>query len=702
MLREFYKDMKSYNLNNKWMKFEFYFRQPFGLLWFIIKIVSTVITNHSREGSIAAMLMAMDLTIWIMLLFFIVMRKKYSYFCLIILLVLEAVSVPMKAGLSFWSVAAAGVFYILLIVYYRGRKDFFFKERPEAEKSKKKIIFGSVLGVILICLICAVTASFQMKKYVEKPAKVITYVAADKENPWTREQAEKIAESWVNAVEEKDMEELREIVEEMFVEQKGTEGFLCLKKTVYQAGIDQDKCNNVLAHIDAETQGLAYYSLVRISHYFDAAQGRNHEAEVEVQEKESGICVTFKYGKSETELAFTDMNEIVGEEGKQKLGQMNFSKEEIISLMSGIYSDEDISFIKELAGVADGKYEQVFKNDPDELSAYAQDALYSYVYTLMKHGFEYDSRLWVTKQDFGQLENFVNEILLIRAGNKKEDFSIRYLKILEDEGKYHMNDAAERLRCNYAYKETVIGILPDFAQNVQLYTLFDLLGYRLYEKNGLIFKNIMQIENLVLGYQDYERDLNLLNNFFSYKENISGRKEEQKCVRLAKETGDDILHMEESLQGRMAVDKEIWLLLYGDVILSEADGGERDLIMWGAHDANAILKLAWLKNGGILSFDGVDREWFKEEIEDIRNSANNIYSDDKEKQEYLYREYLLLTGEACMDIDGNPCPIRDVEEIDPAYVLHTMQNIQWKYSDRINDLDYIDYNIINEYYFSDN
>lgn len=702
MLKEFYEDMKLYYKKNKWMKFEFYFRQPFGLLWFIIKIVSTVITNHSREGSIAAMLMAIDLTIWIMLLFFIVMRKKYSYFSLIILLVLEAVSVPMKAGLSFWSVAAAGVFYLLLIVYYRGRKDFFFKERPEAEKSKKKIIFGSVLGVILICLICAVTASFQMKKYVEKPAKVITYVAADTENPWTREQAEKIAESWVNAVEEKDMEELREIVEEMFVEQKGTEGFLCLKKTVYQAGIDQDKCSNVLAHIDAETQGLAYYSLVRISHYFDAAQGRNHEAEVEVQEKESGICVTFKYGKSETELAFTDMNEIVGEEGKQKLGQMNFSKEEIISLMSGIYTDEDISFIKELAGVADGKYEQVFKNDPDELSAYAQDALYNYVYTLMENGIEHDSRLWVTKQDFGQLENFVNEILLMRAGNKKEDFSIRYLKILEDEGKYHMNDAAERLRCNYAYKETVIGILPDFAQNVQLYTLFDLLGYRLYEKNGLIFKNIMQIENLGLGYlyQDWRRDANLLDDCFSYKENISGRKGEPKCVGLEKETEYGVYYLEQSLQDRMTAEEEMWILLYGDVILSDADGDERAVMMWGAHDANAILKLEWLKNGGIMSLAGGDRERFKEEIEDIRNSAYNSYSEHQEEQEC--REYLLLTGEACTDIDGNPCPIREVEDIFPAYVLRTMLGIQNKYAYMTNDFDYIAYNIIDEYYFADN
>ena len=38
MFKEFYADMKEYEIKNKWMKFQFYFRQPFGLLISLVSL----------------------------------------------------------------------------------------------------------------------------------------------------------------------------------------------------------------------------------------------------------------------------------------------------------------------------------------------------------------------------------------------------------------------------------------------------------------------------------------------------------------------------------------------------------------------------------------------------------------------------------------------------------------------------------------
>lgn len=692
MLKEFYADMRSYYKKNKWMKFEFYFRQPFGLLILILNIITTIIMNHNRAGYIAALAMTIELLIGIILLSLILARKKYSYPCLIVLLVIEGISTPIWR-FSVVSVASAGIMLVLLIVYYRGRKDFFYKERVEIDKRKRNRIIISLLGGLLIALTLVLIMCIETQRYMEQPAKAISYIAFDSSNTWTMKQAEEKAKKWIAAVNEKDILEIQKIIEEMLVEQEEeTEGLFHLKKTVFQAGVNQEKCNAVLSCINAEEQGMAYYSLARIGHYYDERTSGNHELKVMAEENENGIFVNFIHGKSKMELAFIDMNEIVGEEGKGNLQKLGFSEEEIVSLMSGIYTDEDVPFIKILSMVSDEEYSQVFRNDPDELSAYAQDALYGYVYVLMSNGFKYDSGLHIIEQDFGQLECFINKILLMRAGNKKEDHSGRYFKILEDVGEYRMNCIADQLRQNYDQKEVIISLLPEFAQNVQLYTLFNSLNYRLNER----LENTVQIKELGLGYLDFGKRYgsDLLDVCFSYEDDFSGRK--NGYVNIKKVVGNDILHLKISLYSDIPSEEIIQLVLYGDVIRCDTIENEEVMLM-GVHDANAILKLAWLENEGLLSLAGVNKELLEEGIEDIRNRANeeNIF---KERQEYLYAQYLLLTGEVCTDANGNPCEIQTIDDIVSVYVMEAIDDLESDYSQWMNGFDYIKYDIIHSYY----
>ena len=55
MFKEFFEDIKLFEkestwLRFKWMKFEFYFRQPFGMVCLLALIIYRLIQNDSREG----------------------------------------------------------------------------------------------------------------------------------------------------------------------------------------------------------------------------------------------------------------------------------------------------------------------------------------------------------------------------------------------------------------------------------------------------------------------------------------------------------------------------------------------------------------------------------------------------------------------------------------------------------------------------
>ncbi len=703
MLKEFFRDLKIFEKESKWMgfkwmKFDFYFLQPVLLFWSIKRYVAYLPYTSGRIGKIYFMTDTIILIIGLLLLYLTFLRKKCSYFCWIalhVVKVLYRIACMNLWEISLWSIIFDVIYVMIIAIYYEKRRNFFYKEREEGDKGKKR---GLVIGGFMSALIIIFTATLFLyvlhKGYMEKPAKTMEYIASNTQNIWTDEQAEREASKWVAAVEEKNTEEIQKMIEEIYTvrENPNARGFLFLKQTEFQAGIDQEKSDRILSYIDAGKHGMAYYSLARISHYYDARTSKNHETEVLADEKEDGIFVTLRHGRSNTEIAFVDMNEVIGEAGKENFYALKFPEEKIVSLLSDIYTDEDISFVKKLSEAAgEGEYVQLFQNNPDKLSAYGQDALYIYAYALMDSCMEYDTHLKLTGENCKPLENFVNDILFIRSNSNKKYYCERYLKILEDKGKVHMDGVADQLRQYYDQKEMVISLLPDFAINSELNILFHVFKFYLNYEEGISYTKTIQVEGLEFD--------DLLYGAFQCRLNVDGGNDIP--IELSKLTSDSAarysliesyryLKKYMSKARRFEPDREdidcFWYGLYGDVIVDEYHG----VVMAGEHDANAILKLAKLEKEGMAKILGVSDERRQEVADSFMEDINKYQNIDTQKK--LYIAYLIWTGEPNPDVNDEPYSIQSFDEI-------TYPEIDIQIGD--NWIDYYNYNILVNDYFDD-
>lgn len=718
MFKEFFEDIKLFEkestwLGFKWMKFEFYFRQPFGMASLLVLIIIRLIQNDSREGYIPIAAMGIDLLVWMLLIFFCMLRKKYSFYCLMAVFVLQAVSIPITRGFGFWNICIALVQLFFLYIYFFKREEFFYKERflfiyksvqeklcdkEEQEKiNREKAIIGGAIGISLTLVIIALLLCIKEQNYLHKPAKVVESVSFGLDDTWDAEQAEVIAKKWTNAVEMEDIEEIQEIIEEMLIEQEEkVKCFFFFEKSEFQAGIDQKKCSDVLACIDAEKQGMAYYSLARIGHYYDVRQG-NHKLEVETKPDKNGISILIQHGRVKTELAFVDMNEVVGEEGKENLGQKNFSYEDITSVLGNIYTDEDISFVGELAKAADKEaYAQVFKKDPDRLSAVGQEALYQYAYILMNNGVKYDRHLYVTKQDLGQLEDFSNGLLQTLSNKKREDYCERYLKILADKSKYRMNAFENKVCEIYKQKEEVISILPEFCLNSQLNILFSCFEFCINQSHIYKGNKCMQTEELQFGGY-YGR---LLDDSMDYIESIwkKGEEETSWTVRIEKHTAYSYINNTETA-------------LFGDTVTYG-----RKVAFRGKHDANVILKEAWLQGEG-LSFmatpemkAAMEMEFYPEQKEDsVIYKYRWLETLSLSQDDFAPILYLVWSGKPYEN--GSKNRINDISSLSIDDIVSCMDVLDRvvtsnEFLDKykigyysISLSAYADYNIIDDYYF---
>lgn len=698
MFKEFYTDMKEYEIKNKWMKYEFYFRQPFGVLGLLALLVVLLFRADGRLGKEYTLAVAAIICINVLLLYLTFLREKYSYYCWIALLVLDML-LNIYKDFSIWKSIIPVVFLILLVTYYRNRRDFFYKERidEDYEERERKIIIGWLLGVMAVVFMMATLLYGVHKNYMEKQAKAKEYITSVTGSTWTEDGAETLALGWVTAVEEKNIEEIQKIIEEIYVEREMSRSFFFLKWTEFQAGIDWEKCDKILSYIDANDYGMAYYSLARISHYYDACTNRKHEMMVSVQEKEGGICAVLQHGKSKTEIDFIDMNEVVGEVGKDHFRDLEFSEEEIIFLLSDIYTDEDISFVGELAEAAgEEEYTQLFQNDPDKLSAYGQDALYSYAYGLMDCGMEYelDYCLTVIDQDFEELQNFVNGILRTRSGKKEKYYCERYLKILEDHGKVHMDAAADKLRRYYDQKEMVRNVLPEFAINSQLNIWACSLIYRFNRGRGVEYGTNVQIEELQVNY--------LLSDAFNYNEVLEKRGEETYSkVRIRKETERDIAvsyYLNKKIfSGLNAKGMEAeWLMMYGDVIWLDYE----EIITGGMHDANAILKYRWLEKEGLARMAEVSKEDYIDISVGLMDTVRN-YEDGTDGSNYANVAFLLWAGEPCRKENGDLYQIQSLDDLSYHDIRVWIDDLEDICGSAMQHFDYLEYDIIHDYYFDD-
>lgn len=701
MFKEFYRDLKAYEKENiwlgfKWMKFDFYFRQPVLLFWSIVEYVGCLPYTSGRIGKILFMTDTIILIIGLLLLYLTFLRKKCSYFCWIafhVVKVLYRFAYMNLWDISLWSIIIDVIYVMIIAIYYKKRRSFFYKEREEGDERKRGLVIGGFMSALIIIFTAALFLYVLHKGYMEKPAKTKEYIASDTENIWTDEQAEREASRWVAAVEEKNTEEIQKMIEEIYVvrENPNARGFLFLKQTEFQAGIDQEKSDRILSYIDAGKHGLAYYSLVRISHYYDVRTSKNHETEVSADEKEDGIFVTLRHGRSNTEIAFVDMNEVIGEAGKKNFYDLKFPEEKIVSLLSDIYTDEDISFVKELSEAAgEGEYVQLFQNNPDKLSAYGQDALYIYTYALMDSCIEYDTHLKLTGENCEPLENFVNDILFIRSNSNKKYYCERYLKILEDKGEVHMAGVADQLRQYYDQKEMVISLLPDFAINSELNILFHTFKFYLSYEKGISYTKTIQVEGLEFD--------DLLYGAFQCRLNVDGGNDipielrkwtsiyaidygQSESYRYLKKYMSEARRFEPD---REEIDYH-WYCLYGDIIVNG-----RGVVMAGEHNANAILKLAKLEKEGMAKVLGVSDERRQEVADSIMDDINKYQNIDTQKK--LYIAYLIWTGEPNPDVSDEPYSIQSFDEI-------TYPEIDIQIGDKW--IDYYNYNILVNDYFND-
>lgn len=129
IISEFYEDLNSYPRNRKWMIFDFYVRQPFGLATSIIQSVLYLTMSLIYRTDILLTTGALVVVLIEVGLFFgTLVRKKYSFSCLIVLWVMQTVSLSEPEYNLVIEFIVAAVFLTLVIIYYYKRKKFFYKE----------------------------------------------------------------------------------------------------------------------------------------------------------------------------------------------------------------------------------------------------------------------------------------------------------------------------------------------------------------------------------------------------------------------------------------------------------------------------------------------------------------------------------------------------------------------------------------------
>ena len=314
----------------------------------------------------------------------------------------------------------------------------------------------------------------------------------------------------------------------------------------YEVSLDNDITGRVLKELDPVTDGLAYYSLQRRRNYTESIEKTAYglspkepeiDFDISFKEADGKLISVFKTGRKTVELSSVNMNKVVGPEGKSCLRDLGFSEPEMTALMSCIYTDDDITFIGDLAKAnTETDYREVFQNNPDNLSLYTKLGLYNYSLALLDKSMTYNDELEITIQDFGRLEEFINGMLY-----KKSDFAIaqdydagrtdkpyypdrrdQYLDAMITTGQIHAGILGTQLESHYNDVEYVWANLPHFAESTQLLSLYATLATRMDECNGYGSDCYAHISNLGI-YDDpscKEPNADMNQFMFSYHESV--------------------------------------------------------------------------------------------------------------------------------------------------------------------------------------
>ncbi len=339
----------------------------------------------------------------------------------------------------------------------------------------------------------------------------------------------------------------------------------------YEVWMDSWKVKCMLKELKPEEEGLAYYSLQRRSKYATSTRKvlpsccsePEYAVALSFKTVDGKLVAVFDTENGKVELASVDMNKVVGAEGIANLHRegIHFSPEQIQTLMSCIYTDEDIIFIGNLSKAYTEKdYRKVFQSDPQALSPYTLAELYGYAVALYDEGVSYDDNMRIREEPkLNQMRKFLNGMLYVKSSNKAYEeykaggeslFAVNhrdgYLKALQTLGEIQMEEARKQLEVIYDEEgkidiEPMKAQLTYFAQGAQMTSLYAALADREFAHSTYGAECYGWISELGLcnSMDGLTREGDLNRVLFSYKEEI--RWDDKNCTKLYEEKINNII-----------------------------------------------------------------------------------------------------------------------------------------------------------------
>lgn len=340
---------------------------------------------------------------------------------------------------------------------------------------------------------------------VEAMKTVVQKINEKNVEDWGNEDAQISAAVWKYAFEQEKTEVLEVMLNEMAEVSYGLvtivrENGRAFETVPCTASISAEKVEAILNCLDSTENGEAYFSLSRWEKF--AAQkvcvkrgetvcDDSEMPQFLVEKGKDGIQATITYGKTKKTLGTVDMNKVFGESGERTLRGLGFSEKDILNLKCSVYEDEDIVFMEKLAKADSVEtYADVFQENPDNLSIYAQRGLYLYAHLLWKDGIPYDvdtAMVQVSEIDMTNYTTFMNGLLYCMSPEDvaesyqdskfglvwTEDYREKYLTILSAVGENVLSCQREQIRCSYEDTEMLKQQLPLYQMSANETVLYE-------------------------------------------------------------------------------------------------------------------------------------------------------------------------------------------------------------------------------------
>ena len=235
---------------------------------------------------------------------------------------------------------------------------------------------------------------------------------------WSQEEADFLARTWDNAIQNEKTGIIRLYTERLFAED------------------DTDRIQKLMECLEPGSQGGAYYTLNRIK-YIQSEMcrdaGADYTCDVEVTKEDGPVRITMKLsweggilggGYRETSLTVYDMKDVISVQEERHLeGKFGFTEEQIETMRCDAVTDADIEFLDHLTK---GEYAQAFDVHPQGIGPRLPGCLAVYVLQI--------AEAELAKPQSTELNALINGVLMIDPHNNSmiNDTSGQYIKMLQD------------------------------------------------------------------------------------------------------------------------------------------------------------------------------------------------------------------------------------------------------------------------------